>query len=316
MKQLDKKDKRILYELYKDGRASITALSSRVGVSKEAFSYRLKRLEKEGILTKISAIIDVSALGYRIFRVQILLTPEGKKKREEVIEKLKSIPKVSWIVRLSGNWDYAILFVSKTTHKFQLMYDQFISEMGKYIDKKISSVVFSINHLPPTSIIGGERIELKQELKELSFELDENQKKILNLLEENARMPLLQIARKINTSITTVKYHLNILEKKKVILAYKPILRFQAMGYEQYKVMLELADPSNKAALNELLRKNPSVIYITDALGKYDLEYECLYNNVNALLEDLNKLEEQVHIKKFDIIFTNEELMVRGIPDV
>jgi hypothetical protein len=79
--------------------------------------------------------------------------------------------------------------------------------------------------------------------------------------------------------------------------------------------MLELSDPSEKNKLRELLSNNPNVIYITDSLGKYDLEFECNYENMHRLLAELSVIESHISIRKYDIIFTNEEIIINGMPE-
>ncbi|MEM4638047.1 MAG: Lrp/AsnC family transcriptional regulator [Candidatus Woesearchaeota archaeon] len=315
MKNLDKKDKKILYELYKDGRASITEIASRIGLSKESTLYRIKRLQNEKILERIVPIIDFSAIGYTTFRIQILLNSEGKTKKKEIEEEFKKIKNLSWLIKLSGYWDYALLFNTKTNNEFLKNYEELLNKIGKYIDKKISSLIFSITHFPLTYLYEGERKPVIQEMKNQNFILDENQKKIINLLEEDGRMSLLEIARRANISLTTVKYHLKILEKKKIIFAYKPMIRINALDYEHFKVMIELSNPSQKNILKELVSLNPNVIYITDAWGKYDLEFECHYKSIHELIGFINKLEETINIKKYELIFTNEEILINGMPD-
>ncbi|MCF7872009.1 Lrp/AsnC family transcriptional regulator [Candidatus Woesearchaeota archaeon] len=315
MKNIDKKDERLLLELYNNGRASITEMASKIGLSKEATNYRLKRLQNEGILLKIVPIIDFSALGYSTYRIQVLLNPEGKKKKAEIEEELKKLKILSWLVKLSGAWDYVFLFNSRSNLEFSKTYEEFIIKFGKYIDKKISSLVFSITHFPLTYLYGGERNYLKQEMKTKNFSLDENQKKIIELLEEDGRITLLEMARRMDVSLTTVKYHLQILEKKRIIFSYKPLINLDKFNYEHFKVMIELADTSQKKILKEVLTNNPHTVYITDAWGKYDLEFECHYKSIHDLLRYIEKLEESIYIKKYDLIFTNEELLINGMPD-
>lgn len=315
MKHLDKKNQRLLLELYRDGRASATELASRIGMSKEATHYRLKKLYEEKILLKVIPVINFSAIGYSTYRIQILLNKEGKSDKENVEKELIKIKNLSWLIKLAGQWDYALLFNVKEREKFYEMYEDFLQRFGKYVDKKIVSIVNSITHLSPSYLLKGDKIKLVQHSKTENYSLDENQKKIINILEEDARIPLLEIARRLNLSVTTIKYHLNILEKNKIILAYKPIINIDLLGYEQFKVMIELHDPSEKNILREIIATNPNTVYITDSLGKYDVEYECQYEHMHELLEEISKIEAQIKIKKYDLIFTNQEIIINGMPD-
>ena len=60
--KLDIKDKKILYELDMDARQSISSIAKRVGLSKEVVNYRIRRMEKEGLIDGYYAIIEYSKL--------------------------------------------------------------------------------------------------------------------------------------------------------------------------------------------------------------------------------------------------------------
>ncbi len=60
---LDRLDRRILAELLRDGRISVTALAQRVGLSKTPCQVRLKRLQREGFITGFRAVLDPGKVG-------------------------------------------------------------------------------------------------------------------------------------------------------------------------------------------------------------------------------------------------------------
>lgn len=315
MKKIDKKDQKLLYELYRDGRASNTQLSSRIGISKEALAYRMKRLEKNEILKKVTTIVDVSAIGYEIYKMDLVLNKYGKERREQFVEYVKKLPEASWLLKTAGEWDYTIIFLAKSTNDFQRIYTEFLMKKGASIAKKQTATIFNITYLTPNYLIEGERLELRQEIKQKKYELDKIQENILNILEENARIPLIQIAKKLNVSITTIKYHLKILEKNKIIITYKPVLNLKKLGIETYKVRLEIKNPSQKRKVLNYVKENKHVVLIQDILGRYDLEYTCQYNNTKELLEYIDELDQKFELRKFEIIFDNEKIEMKGIPD-
>jgi hypothetical protein len=55
--KLDKKDKRILYELYKNARTPINNIAKQVNLSKDTIKYRIKRLEKIGLILAYSKLV-------------------------------------------------------------------------------------------------------------------------------------------------------------------------------------------------------------------------------------------------------------------
>jgi Lrp/AsnC family transcriptional regulator, leucine-responsive regulatory protein len=316
MEKLDKKDKRLLFELYKDARASATQLASKIDLSKEAVSYRLKRLEEKEILKKVMAVADISALGFNLFHVQIRLTPQGKLKKEELIKEFRLLPELSWVIEVSGDWDFVLIFMAKSIHDFKGVYEKFLLKTGKYIDKKTSSTIFSIDYFSPNYLLEEkERIRISQSMKLSTYSLDKNQERIINLLEDNGRMSLIDLANNLGVSISTIKHHLKVLEKNKILLTYIPLLEIRSLGIDRYRVVFQLTNPSETKKFSELLSINPHVTTIIKLLGVYDVEIECEYSSVEKLLEDIRTLETVVAIRSFDIMFFNKKIEVRGIPD-
>lgn len=70
----DAKDIKILLALSKNARISLLDLSNILKSTPEAISYRIKRLEKEGIIQGYRAMIDVHKLNYEFYKVEIRLS--------------------------------------------------------------------------------------------------------------------------------------------------------------------------------------------------------------------------------------------------
>ena len=63
MRELDRIDRKILDLLQKEGRLSMTELAQRVGLSPTPCTERVRRLEREGVITGYHARVDPRALG-------------------------------------------------------------------------------------------------------------------------------------------------------------------------------------------------------------------------------------------------------------
>lgn len=62
---LDEIDIKIIRILLRDGRASYSQISKEVGLSDVAVRKRVERLLREGVIKKISAILNPKSIGYR-----------------------------------------------------------------------------------------------------------------------------------------------------------------------------------------------------------------------------------------------------------
>jgi len=312
--KLDLKDRKLLLALFEDGRASTTALGKKVGISQELATYRIQKLKERKILQNIIPIINYSVLGYSSYRLQIKLNPLSKEERDKLMEEFKQLPNISWLVELSGGWDLVLIFLVKSNQEFNEAYDSFNKKYGNYISDRLFTIVTEITHLPPTYILKAEREPLVTVLEAHKTDLDDTQRKIIISLFENGRKPLLEISRELGVSVTTIKYHLDKLLRDKVIAGFKPVINLFAIGYEHFKITMELENPADEKTARELLMMNDNVVYITKSLGQYDLEFECEYTTVNGLLEFIELLKSRIKIKKHEIIFANKELVINRVP--
>ena len=119
---MDKIDKKIVFELQKNGRLSNFDLAEKVGLSPSPCLRRIKNLEKKKIISGYTAIIDEELFGYPItafVSVRLENQTDGTLKVfEEGISQLDEVVDC-WLV--TGNRDYLLRVVAinlKTYEKF------------------------------------------------------------------------------------------------------------------------------------------------------------------------------------------------------
>lgn len=95
-KKLDKLDLKILYELQKDGRTSITEIAEKVGSSRPTVTSRVKQLIEERSVI-IQGGMNLSAAGYKMACVGLEVRNEDTRRNVEHI--LKSCPRVLNVFR-------------------------------------------------------------------------------------------------------------------------------------------------------------------------------------------------------------------------
>lgn len=109
MRELDKIDRRILDILQKDGRITMTDLAARVGLSSTPVSERVRRLEREQVITGYHARVDPQALGKGLLVfVEIKLSAKSGEVFERVKKEMLFISEVMECHLVSGDFDYLI----------------------------------------------------------------------------------------------------------------------------------------------------------------------------------------------------------------
>ena len=109
MIDLDKTDRKILAILQREARISIADLASRVGLSATPVSERVKRLERENVITGYHAHLDPQSLGLRILVfVELRLSQKSSEIFDSVKRELAFVPEILECHLVAGEFDYLI----------------------------------------------------------------------------------------------------------------------------------------------------------------------------------------------------------------
>ena len=310
---LDKLDQKIIAELFHDARMSHSQLGKRVGTSKEVINYRISRLLKQGIISKFIPLIDFSRLGYLNYRVQLKFNHRDKALWHSFFS---AIPQISWLVELQGNWDLVATFWVQSNGEFFEIISKIQAQFKENIQEMLITTVDTVYHLPPNFLLN-KKTEKYYKIgtnKDASLQLDSIEIKICRELLKDGRIPLLELARNIDSSATNITYHLKKLLKQKIIIAFIPVINPAAVGFTHFKIMIQLLNPAQKTQLKERLMQEKGTLYITEAYGQSDLEFEFVTQKINELFDLLEKVSNRIPFKKYEIIFNNREVLINEMP--
>ncbi|PHV06080.1 AsnC family transcriptional regulator [Janthinobacterium sp. BJB412] len=109
VRSLDKLDRKILRILQDDGRISMKDLSEQVGLSITPAIERVKRMERDGVITGYHARVAPPALGAKLLVfVEITLHQKSASVFEQFRREVLRIPEVQECHLVSGDFDYLI----------------------------------------------------------------------------------------------------------------------------------------------------------------------------------------------------------------
>ncbi|WP_409280674.1 Lrp/AsnC family transcriptional regulator [Pseudomonas defluvii] len=127
---MDRTDRKILAELQKDGRLSVTELAERVGLSLSPCHRRVRALEESGVLLGYRAQLNPGALGLNFSAMVFVTLREGDRRAVEAFETaLIDIPQVVDAQRLFGEPDYLLQVITQDLPAFQRLYDENLSTL-------------------------------------------------------------------------------------------------------------------------------------------------------------------------------------------
>ena len=109
IKTLDKLDRHILRILQQEGRISMKDLGERVGLSVTPCIERVKRMERDGVISGYYARVNPAAIGAKLLVfVEITLNQKSASAFEQFRREVLRIPEVQECHLVSGDFDYLI----------------------------------------------------------------------------------------------------------------------------------------------------------------------------------------------------------------
>lgn len=137
----------------------------------------------------------------------------------------------------------------------------------------------------------------------IMYKLDLKDRKILDALDINARMPYSVLAKKVGLSQEVVRYRINRLVEENVISKFFTNINMAKLGFVFYKVLAKLhnINDEKKTEIIQCLRKNPFITWIGSIDGEYDLGFLVLVRDLfefNALLTEFTNKYSEYILKK------------------
>lgn len=136
MRPLDRTDRLILDILQRDGRIAISELATRVNLSTTPCSERVKRLERDGIITGYYARINPALVDKNLLVfLEIKLSAKSGDVFDRVAHDLAQIPEVLECHLISGDFDYLV----KARLKEMSAYRRLLGDLLKKLPASASS---------------------------------------------------------------------------------------------------------------------------------------------------------------------------------
>jgi len=312
--KLDLKDKKILFELDKNSRASLPEIAKKVGLSKEVVFHRINRLKNENVILKFLAVPATYRLGLTGYKVYLRLNNTSKENLDSFVKYLKKEKSVYWTSICKGRWDFIFGIWAKDIHEFFIVYNKMLDKFSKYIqEKELSITVENIQYNRKWfHSDNSNRMEFTFGENEEKAEIDEKDQKILDILVDNSRTKSIDIAEKLKISPKVVSYRIKELEKKGIIKGYKVLLNSNVMGFNTYKafVFFKNIDEERKKEFINYCKNLPNIINIVVTFASWDMEI--MFETKKD--EEYYKIMDDIKEKFSDIINFYESVLISSEP--
>ncbi len=290
---LDKIDHRILFELDKNARIADTKLAKIVGRSKESIRYRIKKLQKEGVIHGFTIWIDPMKLGYNSAKIYLILANKPEQKKV-FMEFVKSDKRLFWLGTAEGAWNVGLTYFVKTNQEFFDLKNELFSKFKDLILESRTAVLVNVNVCDKKFLYPTESSWKKIFDEKADEKLEELEKKVLKELFHNGRINVVEIARKLDTTVDMIRTRMKRLEQRKIIFKYTAQIDFNKLGKEFFKTFLYFRNltKQDEQRLMEYTRKQPQIIHLIKQISSWDIELEMMcdyYQEYNQIICDLTQ---------------------------
>ena len=147
---MDDVDRKILAELQRDGRATLTELAERVRLSISPCHRRLRMLDRSGAITGYHAHLDPSVLGLT-FEALVFVTMryEDRETIAAFEQQVADIPHVLHAQRLFGDPDYLMRVVARDLSAYRQLYDERLATLPGVLRLNSTLVMKSVVEARP-----------------------------------------------------------------------------------------------------------------------------------------------------------------------
>ena len=137
--------------------------------------------------------------------------------------------------------------------------------------------------------------------------LDTIDVKILEVLQENARVSISELSKQVNLSLSAVSERLKKLENSNIIEQYTTVLNSSAMEKDLSAIMMiSMEDPSDTDEFRRLVQELDEILECHYITGTYDYVLKITTKNMSTLEALMNKIKSIKSIKhtETNVIFS------------
>lgn len=147
------------------------------------------------------------------------------------------------------------------------------------------------------------------------YQLDDLDRKILNMIVGNARIPFLEVARVCNVSGAAIHQRVQKLINMGIIKGSEYVLDHAKVGYETCAYMgLYLKEPEDFPKVVDALKRIPEVVECHYTTGQYDLFIKLFAKNNQHLLEIIHKKLQPLGLARTESLISFKETFRRQLP--
>lgn len=291
LEELDRLDRRILFELDKNSRQSYSELARSLKQGRDRVEYRVQRMREEKIIRGFTAAVDLYRLGFTIFKTYLRLE-NNKARVQEFVEYLRNHPRVYWIALTDGSWDLMIAVFARHAEEFHRIHQSILSAFNEIV---LHFGMYTLTDLwvyRKSYLVGRGQDHFRVGAVGEPMEIDATDYALLKLLSRDSRQSYAELADQAKVTAAVARYRIEQMEKRRLIVGYRVEIDLNRIGMLFFKTQLFLRsyDEALHTRFREWCGKNPHITYYIHQLGDctIELEMEVLdYEDYNRIIDEI-----------------------------
>lgn len=289
-------DKKILFELDLDGRASYSQIGRQIGTTPQVVKYHVENLLQKGHIQNFWAFVDYEKAGYSFFWAYWLkFSGLTKEKEEEIFSYFKQNKNMPIVMRCSGYADAMICITTKDVFFHNEVLKEYSVKFGKYTSMIEMVVGLGFESYPRTYLINQDNKEgaiyTSGETAGL-IKISELERKMLSLLQIDGRMEFVKIAEILGISISYANEMFKKLVQKHVINKTALTLDYASLEIKAYRVLFRLLqfDEKRLETLHNFCVVHPNIKNYIPVMGNWQMMLDIEVENDEKLADLLRKM--------------------------
>ncbi|MFC1645297.1 Lrp/AsnC family transcriptional regulator [Patescibacteria group bacterium] len=297
-------DKKILYELDKDGRASYSKIAKNVGTTAQVVKYHYHKLMDNEIIKNFWAFVDYDKAGYSFFwGYWMRFSGITKEEEREMYEYLNNHMNVPIIMRCDGYADALIAIIAKDVFQHNEILQEILTKYGRFITLSDILVGVGFVKFPRSYLLEKENdgiFHISGGTTQV-VKLSDMDRKIISLLQIDGRMELTKMAEILGVSIGFVHKRYKYLREKEVITKITYTLNHKELGLKLYRNAFKIKQ-FNKERNDELYQycmRHPNINNYVKVMGQWQIMIDFEVKDRDELRDIIRDIKHKFN----DIIF-------------
>lgn len=313
--ELDLKDKKILSVLSQNARYSTSTVAKLTGLSREVVNYRIKKLIADGVITKFTLALHPYFLGYEKYSLYLKLQGCTIDEEIRILQDIVKFKEVIWVSRNIGQFDYVIeLYVKKAAELSDKLF-QILEILGDKVNtyqitREYDYSFFGYKFLQDLhfSAKTNDKLSFSSEFAKPKISLvqiDDLDKRIVNLLSWNCRATITEMAQKLKSDPKTIISRIKKLIRGGVILHFFADLNFFRINYLWYGIHLQLKNTKKEVLLRleEYLRVCKEAPWVVRTIGSADFVFSIFVKTPDEFVSFLDRFKTEFKDNILDLRF-------------